>query len=410
MDATEVKRRRGTSSQCDGMIPADGEIIVDQTYNRTRVGDAILIGGHHQASVLDVQAQRVNYAAAGGTGNALTVSFYPALTAYVTGMAIEFRATANNTGAATINVDGLGTRTIQKFASGALAGLDAGDLISGVTYRATYNGSTFQLIGAGSASSLGSGVVAQANLKTSTGTFSLLANGNIVTGLWFSVADVVSPGGEYGFITSVTSATAGGARAGFIQGKTSTNAGNRLLSFSSVETAVFGEQRYVASSPPFNLGDGEVGGFIFLLRESNGDISAHYAADVPPWGYNGPTDIRASHVCPATGKKFRKVVKNRNFEQLMDGAPLQYKLEEITDEIKNRDMKLIPHPFGQVPDGHKVVMLDPMCNKTARMIELINSGFSKEVSEKIGKHLNIDNECLQRKCPKGVHVSRVRFK
>lgn len=414
-DATQVQRRRGTSTQCDGMTPADAEAIVDQTYNRWRIGDGVKAGGHHQASAYDVQNQRLNYGAAGGTGNAITLTFYPAYLAYTQGMSVEFRAGSNNTTGVTLNIDGLGTKNLYKFSSGALVALVSGDLITGVIYRATYDGTQFQVIGSTGANTavIGAGAVAQANLKTSTGSFSApTANlGAASTGaqLYFSNPfSVISPGGEYGFEPSITGSA---TTCGLWSARDGASSGARYVGWASAaSTTVTATQRYVASSPPFDLGDGEAGGFIFLMVDSNGDVVQHYAADVPPWGYNGPTDIRASHICLGTGKKFRKVIKNRNFEQLLDGAPIQYHLEEITNDIKNKDMKLIPHPFSGIPEGHTVVMLDPMCSKLARMIDLQNEGFGTEVTEKLFKYMKIDNEHLKRKCPKNVHVSRVRFK
>lgn len=158
------------------------------------------------------------------------------------------------------------------------------------------------------------------------------------------------------------------------------------------------------------MGDGEAGGFIYALLDGDGKVVSHYAADVPPWAYNGPTDIRCTHKCPVTGKKYRRVPKKLTPEQIMDGAKIEYVTEEITQKIKNADMGLIPHPFGAVPSGHSVVLVDPMSDKVRRLIELQNAG-DTAVSEIITKgYLQIDSEKVSRKCPKGVQVCAAKYR
>lgn len=147
-DATQVQRRRGTASQCESMVPAEAEIIVDLTNDTTRVGDGIRSGGFIQPNFNQIQTQQFVYAVAGGTANAITVDLSPALIGYVGGTSIEFRASNNNTGAATININGLGARDIYKLSGGALVPISAGDIVSGVVYRVTYDGTQFQVTNA----------------------------------------------------------------------------------------------------------------------------------------------------------------------------------------------------------------------------------------------------------------------
>ena len=52
--------------------------------------------------------------AAGGTGNALTFTASSAFTALADGITITFRAIADNTGPATINVNSLGAKAIRR--------------------------------------------------------------------------------------------------------------------------------------------------------------------------------------------------------------------------------------------------------------------------------------------------------
>jgi microcystin-dependent protein len=96
------------------------------------------------------------YAADSGTANTLAVTLSPVPTAYVEGMTLRVKPAHNNTGAATLNVNGLGAVTIYK--NGAVA-LDANDLISGRIVEFVYDGSNFQLVSAGAGSSEVTGVI-----------------------------------------------------------------------------------------------------------------------------------------------------------------------------------------------------------------------------------------------------------
>jgi len=147
MTATEVKRRRGTESQCDLLTPAEGEIIVDLTNNRLRVGDAVQMGGYEIPNAIDLQRGSFNTANATGT-NALTLTLDPVPT-YTTGMEINFKAANNNTSTVTINVNGLGTKDLKKISGGAVVVLVASDIVAGAYYTARYDGSQFILVGAG---------------------------------------------------------------------------------------------------------------------------------------------------------------------------------------------------------------------------------------------------------------------
>lgn len=82
--------------------------------------------------------------AAGGTGDALTLTTTYGMTTFVLGQRIAFKATAANTGAATINVNGLGAKALVRQTGAALA---AGDIVSGSIYEAIYDGTSFQIIG-----------------------------------------------------------------------------------------------------------------------------------------------------------------------------------------------------------------------------------------------------------------------
>ena len=79
-----------------------------------------------------------------GSANAYVLTTGLSLAAYVAGQSFDIKANFTNSGAATINVDTLGAKSITKNGTTALA---SGDITSGNIYRVSYDGTQFQIIG-----------------------------------------------------------------------------------------------------------------------------------------------------------------------------------------------------------------------------------------------------------------------
>src|SRR5690606_11907309 len=83
--------------------------------------------------------------AAGGTANALTLTANSAVTAHADGLRMSFRAVAANTGAATLNVNGIGAKPIRKITITGESALVGGEIrepgIYEVVYCSILNGS-----------------------------------------------------------------------------------------------------------------------------------------------------------------------------------------------------------------------------------------------------------------------------
>lgn len=79
-----------------------------------------------------------------GSANAFVLTTGLSLAAYVAGQSFDIKANFTNSGAATINVDTLGAKSITKNGTTALA---SGDITSGNIYRISYDGTQFQIIG-----------------------------------------------------------------------------------------------------------------------------------------------------------------------------------------------------------------------------------------------------------------------
>lgn len=84
-----------------------------------------------------------NFATAAGT-NTYTATTNPAITAYVNGQAFNIRFTNANTSSATLNLNGLGAKAIQRNGSVALK---EGDILAGQVFTLFYDGTQFQIIG-----------------------------------------------------------------------------------------------------------------------------------------------------------------------------------------------------------------------------------------------------------------------
>lgn len=139
-DATLVRRRRGTESQCESMTPAEGEIIVDLTNDTTRVGDGVRQGGYIQPNFSQIQRQSFVFAVAGGTANALTASISPAPAALSQPLLVKIKASNTNTGATTLDLNGFGVRDVTKVSGGNIVPLVGGDIVSGGFYELVYDG------------------------------------------------------------------------------------------------------------------------------------------------------------------------------------------------------------------------------------------------------------------------------
>lgn len=413
MTATQTSIRHGTNSECNAATPASSELVHNTTNGRIHVGDALTAGGGWVLpTIKDIQTNAMRYAAAGGTADALTFAITPVPAAWVAGMSGKFMATAANTGSATGTITGLaGTKTFKKMVAGSLTNLAAGDFFSGGCYDWFYDG-TYLVIT--SALDHGGGLVSvsQGDLNTSTGSVTVTSNIPSAPS-WKSV---VLPGGEYGFYPQIkASDTAVGCAATIhdVSLAMTTSYVTRISMKNWTNGAItYAQQRYVTASPPFDLGDGEMGGFVFALIGPSGTVASSYVADVPPWAYNGPTRIRADKKCPVTGKKYRRVMAERSLEEIMDGARPCMAYEEITQAIKNADMALIPHPFGAVPPGHTVVLLNPMDDRLPGLIEYQNAGGGSEIQDAlISGKIYADNTALEgRKGPPGVMQARLRFR
>ena len=91
---------------------------------------------------LAIQNATHTYAADAEASDTYVITLDPAVTAYVTGQEFAFLANTANTGAATLNVNGLGAKTIVKHKSVTLAN---NDIKAGSVVYVSYDGTNFQM-------------------------------------------------------------------------------------------------------------------------------------------------------------------------------------------------------------------------------------------------------------------------
>lgn len=168
-------------------IARDGQTTVTANlpmagFRHTGVGTAQARTDYAAASQI-TDGALVYGGTATGTANALAVTLTPAITAYVTGQTIVFKASAStNTGAATIDVNSLGTKAIQK----AGKALVAGDIIASMAYAVIYDGTQFQLLSPyGAESSKGADIASAAttDLSAATGAYVQVTGTTTITAL-----------------------------------------------------------------------------------------------------------------------------------------------------------------------------------------------------------------------------------
>ena len=99
--------------------------------------------------------------------NTITGSLSPAITAYATGQTFRFVSAGANTGAATININGLGAKDVTKSGSTALA---VGDIPSGAAVQIQYDGTRFQLSSGAGGGNGATNLFAQTSLTVPAGT------------------------------------------------------------------------------------------------------------------------------------------------------------------------------------------------------------------------------------------------
>lgn len=139
-DGLNLALKKDGGNQATADIPMGGNKF-------TNVANAV---ARNQAATFgQAQDNKHQYVpAVGGTADAITLTNAPGLTitAYVEGQVFHFKAASQNTGAVTVDVDGVGAKTVKRFDGST--DLLAGDIRAGSLVEIRYDGTNFQLDGA----------------------------------------------------------------------------------------------------------------------------------------------------------------------------------------------------------------------------------------------------------------------
>jgi hypothetical protein len=124
-----------SNATADGSLWAEGQLP-------STVNDS---ARDNMASIAKFRDDISGKTATTGSANAYVLTPATNISAYADGMRFAFRANFSNTGAATLNVNALGAKSIKKWAGTAL---NSGELVSGAVYEVIYNLSSdeFRLI------------------------------------------------------------------------------------------------------------------------------------------------------------------------------------------------------------------------------------------------------------------------
>lgn len=112
------------------------------TFRHTNVGNAVVRTDYAAAG--QVQDSSLQWLTSIAGTDTITASITPSPAAYTAGQTFRFVAAATNTGAVTLNVNGLGAKAITKDGTAALT---AGELRSGAVMEVVYDGTQFQTAG-----------------------------------------------------------------------------------------------------------------------------------------------------------------------------------------------------------------------------------------------------------------------
>lgn len=172
----------------DGRVPTQAE-------NDALVGNntAIAVGtGNKFITQTGLQASSETYAATSTGNDTYVATFSPALQAYTTGMIARIKVDVANAGGATININGLGAKTITRIDGSALTD---GNMCPGMVAILVYDGTNFQLVNP---------VYYQVFVFTATGTWIC------PRGVTSVLVDIVAGGGGGGGQNNNTGAGGGG--------------------------------------------------------------------------------------------------------------------------------------------------------------------------------------------------------
>jgi len=135
----KVPSQKAVKTYADGKVTKNNNITAATKTKITYDAKGLVTGGA-DLSAADITAP--TYAADGGSTDSYAITLSPVPASYTVGMIIIFKANTKNTGAATVNVNTLGAKSLKKFVN---VDLENGDILAGQMVQAIYDGTNFQM-------------------------------------------------------------------------------------------------------------------------------------------------------------------------------------------------------------------------------------------------------------------------
>ncbi|MEB3210261.1 MAG: hypothetical protein VKL39_02855, partial [Leptolyngbyaceae bacterium] len=143
-----------------GLYGSSGTLFADNSTRQISEADLRALGEDIKDSALYIEDLYKTYGVTASGTDTYTATPNPAITAYAADTVFIIKFTNANTGAATLNLAGLGAKAIVKNAATALS---AGDINAGQILALVYDGTNFQIVGGGGG---GGGAVSSVNGET----------------------------------------------------------------------------------------------------------------------------------------------------------------------------------------------------------------------------------------------------
>lgn len=249
------------------------------TFRHTNVGNAAARTDYAAAG--QVQDSSLQWLTSIAGADTITASIAPGPAAYAAGQTFRFISAATNTTAVTLNINGLGAKSVTKNGANAL---QAGDIPSGAVIQVTYDGTQFQLSGV-----FQKGALLGVQRFTANGTYTP------TPGTASVIVELVGAGGGSGGTTATgagTISTSGGGGSGAY-------ARSRLTSGFSGASVTVGTAGAAGTSPAGAGGNGTASSF-GALTAGGGIGSAGRGAFAPPYiavgGGGGTTPVTGNLV------------------------------------------------------------------------------------------------------------------
>lgn len=243
------------------------------------------------ASSASIQNSAYTYAPDTAVSDAYAIALTPALTAYAAGQTFRFLVTTANTGAASLNVNALGAKTIKKNHDQDLA---TGDVEAGSIVTVTYDGTNFQMQSA------------DANLGASEVAFTPVG-GIAATDVQAAIAEVDTE--KEPTLAAASETTAGKAEiATAAEVATGTDNG-RIVSPDGLAGSYAGTKavQVVAFDFTTDVAVGDGAAYLRVPSSLNGMNLVAVAARVITAGTTGTTDIQIANVTQAADMLTTKI-------------------------------------------------------------------------------------------------------